>query len=184
VIEGAVATPVAVIWTTNAELNWGPVKEAEPATPPEEVGAKLAVKVALLPGFRLTGSATPPIKKPAPEAVAWEMVTELVPELVIVKLWLLVLPSDTLPKVTAEGLALSAVEGTELGVAELELIAAEVEFPLALVTPVQPDRMTDNAKRVEDRKTIRPRWLRLAFGLAERKRWCEFLEGLDITPRV
>jgi hypothetical protein len=67
-------------------LNCGPVKEAEPDAAPGEVGAKLAVKVALLPGFRLTGSATPPIEKPAPEAVAWEMVTELVPELVIVKL--------------------------------------------------------------------------------------------------
>jgi hypothetical protein len=61
-----------------------------------------------------------------------------------------------LPKLTAAGLALSTVEGTELDVAELEVIAAEVEFPLALVTPVQPDRITDNAKRVEDRKTIRP----------------------------
>jgi hypothetical protein len=51
-----------------------------------EVGAKLAVKVALLPGFRFRGSATPPTVKPAPEAVAWEIVTGLVPELVSVKL--------------------------------------------------------------------------------------------------
>jgi hypothetical protein len=70
----------------NAELNCGPVKEAEPETLPGEVGAKLAVKVALLPGFRLMGSAPPAIEKPAPEAVAWEMITELVPELVMVRL--------------------------------------------------------------------------------------------------
>jgi hypothetical protein len=53
---------------------------------PAEVGAKLAVKVALLPGFRFTGIATPPMAKPAPEALAWEIVTKLVPELVNVKL--------------------------------------------------------------------------------------------------
>ena len=55
-------------------------------TLPAEVGAKLAVKVALLPGFRFRGIATPPMAKPAPEALAWEIVTKLVPELVNVKL--------------------------------------------------------------------------------------------------
>ena len=81
----------------------------------------------------------------------------LVPELVIVKLWLLVLPTGTLPKLTEAGLALSAAGGTKLGVADVEVVAAEVEVPLALVTPAQPERITDSAKRVEDRKTIKPR---------------------------
>jgi hypothetical protein len=70
---------------------------------------------------------------------------------------LLVLPSDTLPKVTAEGLALSALEGTELGAAGVKFVAAEVETPFALVTPVQPERTMADAKRVEVKKRIRPR---------------------------
>ena len=86
VIEGATAAPAPVIWITKVELSWGPLKEVAPDTLPVEVGAKLAVKVALLPGFRLTGSATPPMAKPAPEALACEIVTAVVPELVIVKL--------------------------------------------------------------------------------------------------
>jgi hypothetical protein len=77
---------VPVIWTTKVELSWGPLKEAAPGVLPAELGAKLAVNVALAPGFKVTGSATPPILKPAPEALAWEIVTELVPELVSVKL--------------------------------------------------------------------------------------------------
>lgn len=86
VIEGAVATPVPVIGTPKAEVSCAAVKEAEPDTLPVEVGAKLAVKVALAPGLRLTGKATPPMEKPAPEALAWEIVTKLPPELVMVRL--------------------------------------------------------------------------------------------------
>jgi hypothetical protein len=75
---------------------------------------------------------------------------------------LLVLPSDTLPKLTARGLAISALEGTELGAAGVEFVAAaaEVETPFALVTPVQPERIMADTKRVEVRKRIRPQGLR------------------------
>ena len=85
-IECARAPPVPVIWTTKAELSCEPLKRAAPDAFPAEVGAKLAVKVTLMPGFRFTGSANPLMSKPVPEAPAWEMVTELVPELVMVKL--------------------------------------------------------------------------------------------------
>jgi hypothetical protein len=85
-IEGATGVPMPVIRTTNVELICGPLKEAAPDALPAEVGAKLAVKVALLPGLRFMGIATPPMAKPAPEALAWEIVTKLVPELVNVKL--------------------------------------------------------------------------------------------------
>ena len=70
VIEGATAVPTPVIWTTKGELSCEPLKEAEPDALPELEGAKLAVNVALLPGFRFTGKVTPPIAKPAPEALA------------------------------------------------------------------------------------------------------------------
>jgi hypothetical protein len=86
VIEGVTAVPVPVIWIVNLELIWAPLKEATPDALPAEVGVKLAVKVALLPGSRFTGSGTPLMAKPVPEAPAWEMATALVPELVMVKL--------------------------------------------------------------------------------------------------
>jgi hypothetical protein len=186
VIVGVTVVPVPVIWIMKVELSCEPLKEAAPDALPAEVGAKLAVNVTLLPGFRFTGSATPPIANPAPEALAWEIVRALVPELVIVKLWLVVLPTETLPKVTAAGLALSTVEGTEFGVAELaevELIAAVVEGPLALVTPAQPERIMVNAYRVEVRKRIRPRGLRRASGWMESNHPCKFFE-VDTRRRV
>ena len=70
VIEGATAVPAPVIWTTNGELSCELLKEATLDALPVLEGAKLAVKVALLPGFRFTGKATPPIAKLAPEALA------------------------------------------------------------------------------------------------------------------
>jgi hypothetical protein len=80
---------------------------------------------------------------------------------------LLVLPTDIFPKLRAVGLALSAAEGTELGVAEVEFVelaVTEAEFPLAEVTPAQPERITMDAKRAKDRKTICPGGLGRAYG--------------------
>ena len=85
-IEGASGAPIPVISTTNVELMCRLLNEAAPDALPTEVGAKLAIKVALLPGFRFRGNATPPMAKPAPETLVWEIVTKLVPELVSVKL--------------------------------------------------------------------------------------------------
>lgn len=64
---------------------------------------------------------------------------------------MLVVPSDTLPKFTAAGLALSAAEDAELDVAEVEVVAAAVETPLALVMPVQPDKTTLVIKTEQNR---------------------------------
>jgi hypothetical protein len=79
----------------------------------------------------------------------------------------LVLPTETLPKLRVAGLALSAPEGTELGVAEVELIDADVELPLALVTPVQPERITADSKSVDDKKKIGTRGMEHAYGPVE-----------------
>lgn len=57
-----------------------------PDASPVAEGAKLAVKVALAPGLRATGSATPLIVNPEPEAEIWEIVVGAVPEFVTVKL--------------------------------------------------------------------------------------------------
>ena len=112
---------------------------------PVTSGANVAVKVALLPAFNVRGSATPPIVKPVPDTLSWEIVMGDVPEFVIVKLSLLVAPTTTLPKVRTEGLALSEPEGA---VAES---AVEVgESPFALVTPEHPDTIAAESKSVAD----------------------------------
>jgi hypothetical protein len=97
---------------------------------------------------------------------------------------LLVLPSDTLPKVTAEGLALSALEGTELAVAEAELIAAELEAVFALVTPVQPERITPHIKSVRVRKRINPGRLGYLCESVESDRERVVLGCVSMTLRV
>jgi hypothetical protein len=71
--------------------------------------------------------------KPAPVAVAWEIVTATLPEFVTLKLWLLTDPTGTLPKVIAAGLRPNAPEGAVSEAVEVE------ELPLALVTPAHPD---------------------------------------------
>jgi hypothetical protein len=86
VIAGATATSVPVIWIVSGELNCALIIEELPKAFPVAVGAKLAVNVKLLPGDKVNGSDAPPRPKPAPVAVAWEMVTATLPELVTLKL--------------------------------------------------------------------------------------------------
>ena len=97
---------------------------------------------------------------------------------------MLVLPSDTLPKATAEGLALSAFEDTEFDVAALEFVADDVETPFALVTPVQPVRIMADAKRVEVRKRSRTREVGRACGSIEENRECELRGRVSMTHGV
>ena len=85
-IKGATALPVPCHPTPKFWRNCGLKKETLPDTSPAVEGTKVAVKVALSPGFKLTGSATPDRLRPAPETLACEIVTALVPELVSVKL--------------------------------------------------------------------------------------------------
>lgn len=70
----------------SGELNCALTIEQLPAAFPAVVGAKLAVNVKLLPGDRVKGRDAPLTAKPAPLAVAWEMVTATVPEFVTLKL--------------------------------------------------------------------------------------------------
>ena len=70
VIDGVTVTPVPLMETEKAELSCALAKEALPDALPAEPGAKVAVNVALFPGFRVTGRATPPRLKPAPDALA------------------------------------------------------------------------------------------------------------------
>lgn len=84
-IAGATVTPMPAICTATGEPSCENPKEAVPDIAPAEAGAKVTAKVALAPGFKFTGNATPPIVNPAPEASAWEIKTAWVPELVMVR---------------------------------------------------------------------------------------------------
>ena len=61
-------------------------------------------------------------------------------------------PRGTLPKSTAAGLELSTAEELVLDVLAAE---ARAELPLALVMPVQPERIDNDNQRVTDRRKSR-----------------------------
>ena len=81
--------------------------ETLPVKLPLEPGAKRTLSVAVDPGAMLTGTANPLMLKPAPEAVAPEMVTLELPLLVRVTGNVLLLPAFTFPKLKVVGLACS-----------------------------------------------------------------------------
>ena len=83
---GEAVTPTPVIWIATGELNCALPIEMLPIAMPVAVGAKVAVSVKLLPGDRVNGSDAPAMLKPVPVTVAWEIVTELLPEFVTVRL--------------------------------------------------------------------------------------------------
>ena len=78
--------PTPAIWIATDELNCALAIEMLPEALPVVGGAKAAVSVRLLPGDRVNGSDAPATLKPVPVAVAWEIVTELLPEFVTVRL--------------------------------------------------------------------------------------------------
>ena len=130
----------------SGELSCALTIEQLPEAFPAAVGAKLTVNVKLLLGDKVNGRDAPPTAKPEPLTVAWEMVTATLPELVTLKLWLLVDPTATFPKVIAAGLTLSAPEAA---VSEFVVV---VELPLALVTPEHPAKINAPDMRVKTMK--------------------------------
>lgn len=75
------------------------------------------------------------------------------------------MPTTTLPKLIAAGLALSETEG---GVVESAAEDAEVvELPLALVTPVHPDRTPADNRSVAEITKARTRGVGDACGRAK-----------------
>lgn len=66
-------------------------------------------------------------------------------------------PTDTLPKLTLAGLALSAAGATDELLEPVPLVWAVVELPFALVTPAQPERIAAETRSVPERKRIRTR---------------------------
>ncbi len=78
-----------------------------PLTVPLDDGAKAVLNVTLCPALKVRGRLRPVMLKPAPVAVACEIVTLVPPELVRVSERLLLLPTWTLPKLRLAGFAVS-----------------------------------------------------------------------------
>ncbi len=83
------------------------VMETLPVALPVAEGANCALKVVFCPTARVSGMDKPVMLKPVPEALAAEMVTLAVPELLSVKVCVPLPPTSTLPKLKLEGLAVS-----------------------------------------------------------------------------
>lgn len=73
-----------------------------------EAGAKLTVKELFCPALSVAGTDKPAMLKPVLEALAAEMVTLAVPELLNVMVCVPLPPTGTFPKLKLEGLAVSA----------------------------------------------------------------------------
>jgi len=76
------------------------VIETLPLALPVTVGVYFAVNEVFAPALIVTGTVSPLIVKPVPEALAAVMVTLAVPEFVSVTVWDALLPTATLPKLT------------------------------------------------------------------------------------
>ena len=76
-----------------------------PLVLPPTLGVKRMLKVTLCPLFRLRGKLRPRKLNPAPVAVACEIVTVELPELVNVSCWVRLLPTWISPKLMFSGLA-------------------------------------------------------------------------------
>ena len=81
------------------------VKDSDPVTLPAEAGAKLTLKVLLLPAAIVRGVDRPVMPNPLPETLAEETVRLAVPAFVSEIVWEEVFPTSTLPKLTLEGTA-------------------------------------------------------------------------------
>jgi hypothetical protein len=79
--------------------------EMFPLLLPELAGANCALREVLWPAATVIGAVSPLMLKPAPDAVACEIVTLAEPKFVRVMDWLPLLPTFTDPKLTLEGFA-------------------------------------------------------------------------------
>jgi hypothetical protein len=83
------------------------VMETLPLALPVAEGANCALKVVFCPAASVSGTDMPVMLNPVPEALAAEIVTLAVPELLNVKVCVPLLPISTFPKLKLEGLAVS-----------------------------------------------------------------------------
>ena len=94
-----------------------------PVMLPVPVGLYAAVKVALVPGAKLTGVVIPETATPATEGVTLEIVTWEVPIFVRRTVCDVLLPTMTFPKLTDEGVAAS-VEDVAVALSAMTMVGS------------------------------------------------------------
>ena len=99
--------PVPESATLRAEFEALEVMARLPLAPLPEVGAKVTLRLALWPGFKVIGRFMPLALNPEPLAPAAEIVTLVPPELVRVSASVVVVPVVTFPKLRLAGLVVS-----------------------------------------------------------------------------
>lgn len=111
----------------------------DPFALPVEDGANFTLKLTLWPEFKVVGRVRPLMVNPAPDAEAAEIFTLDPPELVNVSEIVWLLPTTRVPKLTVDGLAVSAPSATALppsGIVRVGLEPSDemVRLPLGLPT--------------------------------------------------
>jgi hypothetical protein len=101
------AAPVPLRAIVSGEPGALLVMETLPVALPVAEGANCPLKVVLCPAASVSGTDKPVMLKPVPEALAAEIVTLAVPELLNVKVCAPLLPTSIFPKLKLEGLAVS-----------------------------------------------------------------------------
>jgi hypothetical protein len=104
--------------------------ETLPVTLPDPDGANIAVKAAVCPGAMISPEGTPAALKPAPETLTFEIVTVEFPALVKVTVFVLLLDTVTLPKLSEEELQLRRC----VAALTVSVAALLVALPPALLT--------------------------------------------------
>jgi hypothetical protein len=105
-----------------------------PVLAPAVVGSKLIVRVAVWPGFKVTGKLIPESAKPVPVTEALEIVTAAVPEDVSVTVFAMVVLSASVPNATL--VALRPRPGVALEGVRCSVNVAEIPFEVAVSVTV------------------------------------------------
>lgn len=99
--------PVPLKAIVSGEPGASLVIETLPFALPVVEGANCALNVVICPAASVSGTDKPVMLNPVPEALAAEIVTLAVPELLNVMVCVPLLPTSTFPKLKLEGLAVS-----------------------------------------------------------------------------
>src|SRR3989442_1401427 len=99
--------PFADTDTVVGELEASLTNETVPVRFVAVWGAKVTLNAALWPGSTVTGSVSPVMLNPDPEAVAWDSVRLAAPVLLMATAWVLVQPDGTVPKLMLVGFGVS-----------------------------------------------------------------------------
>src|SRR5713226_3734127 len=134
--KNVAATPLPLRAMARGEPGALLLMETLPLALPAAAGENVAVNEVLCPGLRVSGAVMPLMVNPVPEALAAEIVTLAVPELLNVMVCVPPLPTSTFPKLKFDGLGDSAactpLPAREATVGELRALLLIETLPDAL----------------------------------------------------